>query len=291
MIPLNPSTVDYISWITDALNKLVTSGGPVFLTEGNRILTSIGIIMLTIFSLKAMAAVIAHRHAQFDLPGLIHFSALFLIAECFLRYYTVPLPWGGSSISSILPDTARQYAAWLDLTALDTLSQRITVILTGAQQPGALDVFMIPVYFSTLFFLLVSQALLFAMTIVGFIAVGLGTVLGPLFIPWLLVPKLSWLFWNWISFMLQYSFYKIVASALTFIWANVMVTFIDKAIGPDYTLGHFLILMPAMALLTLGMLFSILRVTSFVSDLFKGAASAGAGMAGAVGLAVKGVFA
>ena len=175
--------------------------------------------------------------AVFDLPGAIHFFTLFLIAECFLRYYAVPLPWGGSSIGSILPDTARQYAAWLDLTALDTLAKRITVILAGAQQPGSFDVFMIPVYFSMLFFLLVSQALLFAMTTVGFIAVGIGTVLGPLFIPWLLVPKLSWLFWNWVSFMLQYSFYKVVASALTFVWANVMVTFIDKAVGRGLLTG------------------------------------------------------
>jgi hypothetical protein len=39
------------------------------------------------------------------------------------------------------------------------------------------------------------------------------------------------------------------------------------------------------------MLFSIVKVTVFVSDLFKGTAAAGNGMAGALGAAVKGAFA
>jgi hypothetical protein len=291
MIPINTSTVDYVSWVTAAIQQLVTSGGTVFQVEGTRLLTALGIIMLVIFGLKAAASVLSHRHAQFDLPGAIHFLALFIIAETMLRFYNAPLPWGGSSISSILPDTARQYAAWIDLTALDTLSSRITTILTGAQQPGALEVFMVPVYYATVGFLVVVQGLLFAMTVLGFVALGIGTVCGPLFIPWLLVPRMAWLFWNWISFMLQYSFYKVIASALTFIWANVIVTFIDKAIAGNYTLGHFLLLFPAMALLLVAMLFSIFKVTSFVSDLFKGTAAAGDGISGAFGTAVRGTFA
>lgn len=291
MIPINTSTVDYVSWITASIQQLVTSGSPVFLAEGNRLLTAVAVIMLAIFGLKAAASVVSHRHAQFDLPGAIHFLALFVIAEAMLRFYNTPLPWSGSSISSILPDTARQYAAWLDLTALDTLSARITTILTSTQQPGSFEVFLVPVYFGTIGFLVVVQGLLFGVTMLGFMALGIGTVCGPLFIPWLLVPRMNWLFWNWISFMLQYSFYKVVASALTFVWANVMVTFIDRGIAGNYTLGHFLILFPAMALLLAAMLFSIVKVTSFVSDLFKGTAAAGEGMAGALGAAVRGSFA
>jgi hypothetical protein len=291
MIPINTGTIDYVGSITNAIQQLVTSGSPVFLAEGNRLLTSIAVIMLVIFGLKAAAAVISHRHAQFDLPGAIHFLALLLIAEAMLRFYNTPLPWGGSSISSLLPDTARQYAAIIDLTALDMLTSRINAILDGLQHPGVFDLFLVLVYFGTLGFLIVIQGILFAVTVLGFVAIGIGKLLGPLFIPWLLVPRLSWLFWNWIQFMLQYSFYKVVASALTFIWANVTVSFIDNSIHGDYSLSHLLLLLPAMALLTAGMLFSIIRITVFVSDLFKGTAAAGNGMAGALGAAVKGAFA
>src|ERR1700709_317066 len=99
MIPINNGTVYYIGSITSSIQQLVTSGSPIFLQEGNRLLTAIAVIMLVIFGLKAAASVLSHRHAQFDLPGALHFLALFLIAETMLRFYNTPLPWGGSSIS------------------------------------------------------------------------------------------------------------------------------------------------------------------------------------------------
>ena len=128
-------------------------------------------------------------------------------------------------------------------------------------------------------------------TIVGFIAVGLGTVCGPLFIPWLLVPRMSWLFWNWIQFMLQYSFYRVVSSALIAVWTSVLVTFIDSSVHGDYTLAHFLVMLVPMGMLNIGMMFSVFRITSFVSDLFKGTAAAGGGMVGSVATVIRGAFA
>jgi hypothetical protein len=105
------------------------------------------------------------------------------------------------------------------------------------------------------------------------------------------VPRLSWLFWNWISFMLQYSFYQVVASALVFVWTNVLVNFIDRSVHGDYTLAHFFILLVPLGMLNIGLAFSVFRVTSFVSDLFKGAAAAGGNLTGSVATVVKGAFA
>ena len=44
-------------------------------------------------------------------------------------------------------------------------------------------------------------------------------------------------------------------------------------------------------MLNIGLIFSVFRITSFVSDLFKGAAAAGTNLAGSVAVAVKGAFA
>lgn len=111
VIPVNSGTVDYFSSITSAIDNLITSGGPVFLSTGNQLLTAIGIIMLVIYGLKWATASASRHHPEFDFPGVIHFFALFLIAEALLRYYNVPLPWTGSSFHQIFPDTARQLAA------------------------------------------------------------------------------------------------------------------------------------------------------------------------------------
>ena len=138
--------------------------------------------------------------------------------------------------------------------------------------------------------MLLIEGILFGVTILGFIAVGIGSVMGPLFVPWLVIPRLSWLFWNWVSFMLQYSFYQVVASALVYVWTNVLVTFIDSSIHGDYTLAHFLTLLVPLGVLNVGMIFSVLKVSGFCSDLFKGTASAGSGMVSSVAGVVSGVF-
>jgi hypothetical protein len=83
----------------------------------------------------------------------------------------------------------------------------------------------------------------------------------------------------------------VVASALVFVWTNVLVNFIDHSIHGDYTLAHFFILLVPLGMLNIGLIFSAFRITSFVDDSFTGAATAGSGFAGSVASAMKGAFA
>jgi len=208
-----------------------------------------------------------------------------------LRYYNVPLPMIGSSFHQVLPDIGRQLSSNIDLASLDTLLARIAAIVTGTERPSLFNPLELFIFVSIMVDMIAIEGVLFGVTILGFVAVGIGSLLGPLFIPFLVVPRLSWLFWNWLSFMLQYSFYQVVASALVFVWTNVLVNFIDRSIHGDYTLAHFFVLLVPLGMLNIGLIFSVFRITSFVSDLFKGAAAAGSNLAGSVAVAVKGAFA
>jgi hypothetical protein len=291
VVPINSGTIDYVSSVTSAIDSLMTSTGPVFLSTGNDLLTAIAVIMLVIYGLKWATHSASRHHPEFDFPGVIHFFSLFLIAEAMLRYYNVPLPWTDSSFHQIFPETARQLAATIDLTNLNTLLGDITAIVGGTERPSIANPLMFFVYVFIMLEMILIEGVLFGVTILGFIAIGIGSVLGPIFIPWLIVPRLSWLFWNWIQFMLQYSFYRVVASALTFVWTTVMVKFFESAVQGDYSLAHFLIMLVPLGMLNIGMIFSVFRVTSFVSDLFKGTAAAGGGLAGSVAGAIRGAFA
>lgn len=290
MVPIDSGSIDFVSTVTASIDKLVMSGSPVFLAEGNKLLTSLAIIMLVIFAIKAGIAVASGHHVRFDLPGAVSFLALFVIAEAMLRFYYASLPWASSSVSSLLPDTARQYAAAIDLTALNTVADRIHAILAGVERPSFVNPVMVGIYFMVIGLLAVVQGVLFCVNIVAFIAVGIASLLGPLLVPWLIVPRLSWLFWNWLSFMLKYSFYRVIASAITFIWANVLVTFLDSSVHGDYTLTHMLLMIVPLGMLSIGMIYSVFRVGHFVSDLFQGAASAGAGMATTVAAGIARAF-
>lgn len=290
VIPVNSNTIDYITWVTSAVDDLTSSDAALFLNFGNQILTSLAIIMLIIYGLRWAAHSASRHHPEFDFPGVIHFFALFLLAEVMLRYYDSALPWTGSSFHQLLPDTARQLAGTIDLTILDNCLQKIQLIISGMERPSIANPFMLIEYFFVILDMWIIEGILFAVTALGFVAIGIGSLLGPIFIPWLVVPRLNWLFWNWIQFMLQYSFYRVVASALTFVWAHVIVTFLDHSVHGDYSLGHFAVLLAPFAILNIALFWSVIRVTSYVSDLFKGTAAAGSNFVGGLAGLVRGAF-
>src|ERR1700684_2021655 len=102
-ISVNSGTVDCITTTARAIDSLVTSGGALFVSTGNQILTSLGIIMLVVCGLRLAAESASRHHGEFGFPALIQFFALFLIAEALIRYYDSPLPWTNVSVSRILP--------------------------------------------------------------------------------------------------------------------------------------------------------------------------------------------
>lgn len=285
-------TGDYSGYITNEINNLVLSGVPVLLPIGNQLLTWIGVTMLVIYSMRWMAHSASRHHPEFPFGELMHFFGLFLVAEMMLRYYDIPLGIiGGLSVHQALPKLAQDLAGRISIASLGTVISRIAAVVSGTETPSYWNPLRVLIYLGVLLDMGIIQAVLFGLTILGFVAVGIGSVVGPLFIPFLVVPRLNWLFWNWFSFVLQYSFYQVIANCLVFVWANVLIHFIDKEINADYSLAHFLVLIPALAILNFGMFFTILKITHFVSDLFKGTAGAGAGFSSAVGSAVKGAFA
>jgi hypothetical protein len=289
-IPINSGSVDYLTMITSNIDNLVAADSPVFLSMGNQLLTAISIIMLVTFGLKWALYSASRHHPEFDFPGVIHFFALFLVAELMMRYYNTPLPWTNSSFHQLLPDTGRQLAGIIDLSSLNSLLSAINDATHKAQKPDN-DFLMVFVYVCVLIDMILIEGVLFAVTVLGFVAIGIGSLLGPLFIPWLIVPRVSWLFWNWLQFMLQYSFYRVLSSALVYIWANAIVRFFTNSIQQDYSLPHLLLLIAPFGMLNIGLFFSIFKITSFVSDLFKGTAAAGSGITSSLAGAIRGAFA
>jgi len=290
-IPVNSQTQDYISPVTTAINSLVTNTGGTFLATGTQLLSAIGIIVLVVKGLQWSAASASRHHAEFDFPALIHFFGLFLLAEALLRYYNVPLPWTNVSVHQLFPDTGRQLAATIDISTLNRLLQAVQNLVAGEERPSITNPLMLVVYYSILADMILVEGVLFALNILAFVMVGIGSILGPIFIPWLMVQRLSWLFWNWVQFMLQYSFFQVIAAALTNVWATVLVNFWTNSIHGDYSLSHFATLLVPLGLLNIGFIVCIWKAGAITSDLFKGTASAGGNLAGSVAGAMRGAFA
>lgn len=280
------------SWISNALDLLTTAYGSQFLTEGHVWLKYIAIIILTVYALK-WGLVSVSGHGGYDLPGLVQFFVMFSLDSAMLIYYNNPLPWCSSSVATIFPDTAQQLSAILNNTALANTVQKFKDAIDNIEDPQSLVINGSSwiVWAEATGFMYICEGMMFVVNIVGFLMVGVGVLLGPLFIPFFIVPRLSWLFWNWIQFMLEFSFWRLVSTAVVFVWATAWGSFFDLALRGDYSLAHFAELMPAMLAMTVGMIWNLFFVSKVTSDLFKGSATAGANYVGGLAIAARAVFA
>lgn len=70
---------------------------------------------------------------------------------------------------------------------------------------------------------LIALFLMFAIASVGMALVQIALLLGPIFIPWLIIDKTSFLFWGWVKFLVSSCLYKVVGAAVI-LYANTVIT-------------------------------------------------------------------
>ena len=63
----------------------------------------------------------------------------------------------------------------------------------------------------------------------GWIATAIAVLVGPVFIPFFIVPQLDWLFWGWLKAFLQYAFYQVIAQAFVFVFGNLLLHFLGPS--------------------------------------------------------------
>ena len=59
------------------------------------------------------------------------------------------------------------------------------------------------------------------------IASAICALVGPLFVPFFIVPTLEWLFWGWLKAFIQYSFMPVIANAFIFVFERFLSRFLQ----------------------------------------------------------------
>src|ERR1051326_6788238 len=95
-----------------------------------------------------------------------------------------------------------------------------------------LNVMEIVRYTLTVLALVVAQAAVLVVIAFGYIAVAIAVLLGPIFIPFFIVPQTEWMFWGWLKSLIQYAFYPVVGNAYLFVFGNLLIRFIDAHPAP-----------------------------------------------------------
>ena len=262
--------LDPFASITAAILDLLTRDGDLFLTLGRNLFRGLAVILVAWFGIRAA---LASAEGGAALP-LGQFATLLLtIAFGFtmITYYRAPIPGIGVSFTQLLTDQPIFLARELEVTQVQRLSDRLNELYLSMELPLLFNVPALVGYFLVALAVTAARVALLAVIAFGLVATGVAVLVGPLFIPFFLVPQLDWLFWGWLKSLLQYAFYQVIAQAFVFVFGSFLINFLD-AFPPPYTVDRLLVGGFHLIFLLFAFTYGLLKVPSLTHSLFSGGA-------------------
>jgi len=249
--------------------QLLTQHSNTFETLGLNLFRGLAVILIVWFGIRSALSAAGGGHGfQFD-----QFASLLLsIAFCdaMIVYYSHPIPGIGVSFHSLIADQGLSLANTLNNNMTEEVFQRLDTVYFSLEMPVLAFSIVQIVYFVILVLaLLIAEAAIFFVISFGYIAAAVAVLLGPVFIPFFIVPKMEWLFWGWFKAFLQYAFYPVVANAYLFVFGNLLIHFVD-AHPPPYDGAMILLLFTPLLFLLIAFTYGILKIPSLVNSLFSG---------------------
>jgi hypothetical protein len=199
----------------------------------------------------------------------------YLIAYNLLRYYSAPLPLIGYNFHQIFTEEGKWMAAQIDIHVLNLFLTQIQQLWGGMEKPQVYNIPATMIYIWIGGQMALIECALFVITALSFWAVGIGIILGPFFIVSYMFRATQHFFWAWVNFMIKYSLYRVVASAIVAIFSNVILNFITNTVHGDYSLGHWWAIAISFTVICVAGVVACLKVGSFVNDLTTGSAYTG----------------
>jgi type IV secretory pathway VirB6-like protein len=116
----------------------------------------------------------------------------------------------------------------------------------------------------------ITEALALIIVAFGVVATALSILLGPVFIPFFIVPQLDWLFWGWLKAFIQYSFYQVVAAGVLYIVSQFTYGIIHAQITGLMSATDLLRISPVLLVTYIAAIYAIVKVPTLTSHIFTG---------------------
>lgn len=255
------------------LARLMTEHAALFERMGAGMFRGFAVILIVWFGVKsALSAASGGSERAFDFSRFADLLITIAFGFGMITYYSRPIPGFGVSFYHLIIDQGLALANQLNHSLVQEIWDRLNELYFGLELPGltlALNLMEGARYLITILCILVAQAAVFAVISFGYVAAAIAVLLGPVFIPFFIVPHLEWLFWGWLKSLVQYAFYPVVANAYLFVFGNILIHFLD-AHPPPYDGGRLLVMFFPLVLLLIAFAYGVTRIPSLVNSLFTG---------------------
>jgi hypothetical protein len=258
--------LNLIPTIQQAIGNLLTTHEPEFLAFGSRLFMGLATIVLAWQGIRMMFSSDALNDKLFDFA-----KALLVVSFGYglITFYETPIPGVGVSFSNLITDQAFYFQSVLEARAFDNIYQHFDELSDHFLQPDAWSILANLIYWTVLILIALAKALSLAVIAFGLIASAVCGLLGPIFVPFFIVPKLDWLFWSWFKSFIQYSFIPVIALAFLMVFERFIFNYLTT-LPPGITEDLYM-LYGLQALVIIGVfVVGILLVPSLTRSIFSG---------------------
>jgi len=263
---------DFLGFIFQAINNLLTQNLGFFDTMGQNLFRSFATILVAWHGIKAALAAASGSHPfHFD-----HLASLLLTISfgfAMVNYYSTPIPGVGTSFHNLVTNESEFLANEINQAELQTIVTQVADFESRMDSPGWGDFLGTAIYVVVMILLAAAQAIAIIVIAYGFIATSVCVLVGPVFIPFFIVPKLEWFFWGWFRCFVQYAFYQVIAAAVVYIIGNLITGALRLPPGGAISTAELLGWFPVLFVTLLAAIYALLKIPALTSHLFSGTSS------------------
>jgi hypothetical protein len=263
-----PPTFGYdpIGTVQQAITMLLTVQEPQFVAIGHRLFVSFATILVVWRGLEMMFTWRTSGGEAFSFAKLLLFLAF---GDAMIAFYASPLPGIGLSFSQLITGEASYLAGLISAQSIQNAQQTLSGLWNALEQPDAWSILANLIYWTMLIVIGLAQFALLFIVSFSLIASAVCALVGPLFVPFFIVPTLEWIFWGWLKAFIQYSFMIVIANAFIFVFEHFLSGFL-QTLPPGLRLEEQLLYSVHVVMILLTFTVGVLLVPSLTSSIFSG---------------------
>jgi hypothetical protein len=267
--------MNFFDQMLQAVNALVQQNLGVFDGMGLNLFRAFATILVVWYGIKAALAASDHQ-SGFHFSNFVSLVLMISFGFAMVNYYDAPIPGFGRDFHHLITDEAASLANQIGQANAQRIADDTAYVLGNLDAPSITQPVAIFLYFLLMLGALATEALALVVVAFGIVATAVCILLGPIFIPFFIVPQLDWLFWGWLKAFIQYSFYQVIAAAVLYIVSQFSYGIIHAQITGLVSATGLLKAFPVLLVTYLASIYAILKVPSLTSHLFSGTAGGSA---------------
>ncbi len=257
-----------IAQLGQATTQLLSSQSNTLQATGLDIFRSLATILIVWFGIKSALSA-SQGHGGFHFARFADLILMIAFGLGMLTYYSTPVPGTSYSFSDLITKEGLNLSNQIE----SSQTQQIANTITNAEQqlgapPGSFNILEDLTYLLIAVILAAMEAVAFAVIAYGYVASAVCVLIGPVFIPWFIVPKMDWLFWGWLKAFIGFSFYQVVAAAFVYVFAKVLASMF-QVIG-TISISNALTILPALLITLFVCIYGLFKIPELTSAILSG---------------------